>query len=430
MNDHSNITTMAANDRLSNEYPKNGDLLQQHVKFPFSGLEANNPFLKAAMTERLATWDDSDHSKRGIPTPELIRAYEEWGKGGFGVILSGNTFGQFQYLEAKRNPIMAGNEPERMEAFKKMAKAAKAHGSLYIVQLSHGGRQVPAEITAYPVAASEARLTHMSGNDVTSNFGQPNALDQEGINTVIREFADAAKYAYDSGADGVQLHGAHGYLLSGFLSPSTNNRTDKYGGSLENRSRIIMEILDAVRAKVSDPKFLLGIKLNSVEFQQGGFGPEECRDVCTKLEEKSVDFIELSGGSYESLAFQHRRESTVKRESFFLEWSDIVRQGVKKAQIYVTGGFRTAKAMADALEARSCVGIGLARPVCQEFDLPKQILEKKVASSRKSIIGEDNFLMANAVCCYQIKQVGEGHKPVDTLDKAALDPVLKELGLA
>lgn len=420
-------------DRLVQEIPKDLKVLNEPIHFQHSGLKAPNRLLKAAMTERLCTYDDDEPTKRGIPTPELIKLYEEWGRGGFGVILSGNTFGQYQHLEAKGNPIMRGSEPERREGFKKVAAAAKAHGSLYIIQLSHGGRQVPSAITAYPVGASEVQLTKMSGRDVTGGFGKPTALDQAGIDEVVEDFANAALYAYETGADGIQLHGAHGYLLASFLSPSTNKRTDKYGGSLENRSRIHFEIIDAIRKKVPDPKFLLGIKLNSVEFQEGGFGADECRDVCSRLEAKGVDFIELSGGTYEELAFgpsrHEKRDSTKQREAFFLDFADIIRSGVKTAQVFVTGGFRTAQGMIDAVQSGSCVGAGLGRPVCQEVDLPNKLLKGQVASSRKSLIPEDKFLVANSVCCYQLKQIGEGKQPVDTLDEAQLQPVLKELGL-
>lgn len=416
-------------DRLTND-PVDVSILKEKVHFAHSNRDAPNRFLKAAMTERLSSYDEDVPEKRGIPSDELIRVYEEWGRGGFGVILSGNTFGDYMNLEAKRNPIMRGDEPERFEQFKKMAAAAKAHGSIYITQLSHGGRQTPADINPYPVSASDVRLAKMSGNDVTARFGQPTQLTVDQIKEVVTNFANAAEYAYKTGSDGAQLHSAHGYLLAQFLAPSTNKRTDQYGGSLENRSRIHFEIIDAIKQRVTDPSFILGIKLNSVEFQEGGFTPEECRDLCTRLEAAGIDFIELSGGTYEELAFFHKRESTKNREAFFLEFADIIRSGVSKASIWVTGGFRTANAMVKAVESKSCEGVGLGRPVCEEFDLPKKILDGKVYSSRKSLIPEHDFMKANGVACKQIAQVGAGQKPTDSLNEAELTPVLKELGFA
>lgn len=127
------------------------------------------------------------------------------------------------------------------------------------------------------------------------------------------KFAYAADFSHRAGFDGVQLHGAHGYLLAQFLSSTTNNRTDEYGGPLQNRARIIYEIIEAIRTRVKDPKFSIGIKLNSVEFQKGGFQPEECHEVCTRLEELGLDFVELSGGTYEDWRMGHR-ESTIARE--------------------------------------------------------------------------------------------------------------------
>ncbi|CAO1620275.1 unnamed protein product [Sympodiomycopsis kandeliae] len=413
-------------DRLSNE-KVDVSKLAETVTFRHSGITAPNRFLKAAMTERLSSYDEKVLEKRGIPSDDLIRVYEEWGKGGYGVILSGNTFGDYINLEAKRNPIMRGDEPERFEQFKKMADAAKAHGSVYITQISHGGRQVPSDINPYPVSASDVHLNKMSGNDVSSRFGKPTQLTVDQIKEVVENFAKAAEYAYKTGSHGVQLHSAHGYLLAQFLAPSTNKRTDQYGGSLENRSRIHFEILDAIKKRVTDPKFILGIKINSVEFQEGGFTPEECREVCGRLEKAGVDFIELSGGTYEELAFSHKRESTVQREAFFLEFADIIRSGLSTASVWVTGGFRTAKAMVTAVESGSCEGLGLGRPVCEEFDLPKKILNGEVYSARKTLIDPNNFMAGNGVACMQIAQVGAGQKPVDTLNQAELDAAYQKL---
>lgn len=226
-------------DRLVTEVPKDIGVLSEPIKFPKSGLVASNRTLKAAMTERLCSYDADEPTKRGVPGPELIRVYEEWGKGGvsstrscatepdskpmlisapllatrasqFGLILSGNTFGDYINLEAKGNPIMVGDEPERLENFKKVAAAAKAEGALYIIQLSHGGRQVPYDVNPNPVSSSDVRLDKMSGNDVSSMFGQPTQLTVEEIKKVVDNFAKAAAYAHKTGADGVQLHSAHG----------------------------------------------------------------------------------------------------------------------------------------------------------------------------------------------------------------------------
>ena len=168
---------------------------------------------------------------------------------------------------------------------------------------------------------------------------------------------------------------AHGYLLAQFISQTTNRRKDKYGGSIENRARILIEIAEAVR-KRTKPSFSLSIKLNSVEFQDEGFQPEEAKHLCTILEDNGFDFVELSGGTYQEMAFEYKRESTRKREAFFLEWAELIALALKKTKVYVTGGFKTVGAMINALSA--CDGVGLARPACQEPRLPRDILSGKV----------------------------------------------------
>lgn len=367
--------------------------LGQPLKFEFSGLTAKNRFMKAAMTERLSTWDPSDLKKRGVPTPELINVYRRWGEGGFGVILSGNVMIEYDHLEAPGNLIIPIDEAaggKRFEAYKELAAAAKKEGSLFVAQLSHPGRQVSEDVQKHPISASDVQL---EGDVMGMRFAKPRPMEQKDIERVIEGFAHAAEYSHKAGFDGVQLHGAHGYLLAQFLAPSTNKRTDRYGGSLLNRGRIIMEIADAIKARVNDPSFSLGIKINSVEFQKGGFSPEDCASLCEELEKHGFDYVELSGGTYENLAFSHKRESTKKREAFFLEFADTIVPRLKKTKAYVVGGLRSTGAMVKALD--SVHGVSLARPIAHEFDLPTKILEGKVKSAIQYKLDEQDFGVTN-----------------------------------
>jgi 2,4-dienoyl-CoA reductase-like NADH-dependent reductase (Old Yellow Enzyme family) len=166
-------------------------------------------------------------------------------------------------------------------------------------QVSHPGRQVEARIQKNPVSASDV---HLDKEVMGLKFAKPRAATSEDIARFIEGWAHAAEYLEKAGYDGIELHGAHGYLLAQFLSPSTNLRTDKYGGSLENRARLIVEIAQEIRRRTS-PSFILGIKMNSVEFQEKGFQPEEAKELCSILEANKFDFIELSGGTYEALGF-------------------------------------------------------------------------------------------------------------------------------
>jgi len=387
--------------------------LAEPLKYAFSGQTASNRFLKAAMTERLSSWDPKDVPKRGVPSEGLINVYKRWGEGGYGQILTGNIMIHPEHLEAAGNPIIPKDAPfegERFEAFKKLATEAKKKGSLITGQLSHPGRQTPENLQPHPVSASNVQL---EGNAMGS-FGKPTALSKDGIKEIVDSFAHAAEYLHKAGYDGAQLHGAHGYLLAQFLSPTTNQRTDNYGGSLENRARIIYEIAEAIQSRVPDT-FSLSIKLNSVEFQEKGFSTEDCKDLCAQLEKHRFDWVELSGGTYQSLAFSHKRESTKKREAFFLEFCDIIVPALSKTKVYVTGGLRSTSAMVEAL--KTVHGIGLARPACWEFDIPNKLLSEKASAAMQTKLDEQDFGTTNVAAGTMIRQVSKDQEPIPLSDE-------------
>ncbi|KAI9680502.1 MAG: hypothetical protein M1817_003942 [Caeruleum heppii] len=384
--------------------------LQRHLHFEFSGQTAQNRFLKAAMTERLSSWDPVNHEARGIPSKNLINVYKRWGEGAFGMILTGNIMVDYDQLEAAGNPIIppqASFSDSRFDAFRELASESKKHGSLIVGQVSHPGRQCEDRIQKSPISASDVQL---EGRIMGMTFAKPHPASQEEIDRVIEAFAHSAEFLYKAGYDGIELHGAHGYLLSQFLSLTTNLRTDKYGGSLENRSRLIIEIAEAIRKRVPS-SFIVGIKINSVEFQDKGFDPEECRELCRRLESSRFDFVELSGGTYENLAFTHKRESTKQREAFFLEFAEVIAPALHQTKTYITGGLRTAGAMVKALG--SVDGIGLARPVCQEPRLPKDILSGRVKSAIEPHLDENDFAATNIAAGTQIRQMGKDQEPID-----------------
>lgn len=398
--------------------------LGKPLKFEFSGRTAKNRFLKAAMTERLSSWDPNDFEKRGIPSQELVNVYKRWGEGGFGQILTGNLMIFPDHLEAMGNPIIPATAPlsgPRFTAFQSLASAAKAHGSLIVGQVSHPGRQVESRIQPNPISASDIQL---SGNVMGMTFARPRAATTEDIASVIAGFAHAAEYLEAAGFDAIQLHGAHGYLLAQFLSPTTNQRTDQYGGSLENRMRLILEVAAACRERVS-PNFIIGIKINSVEFQANGFSQADARALVEALEAAKFDYVELSGGTYEQLAFGHKRESTRKRESFFLEFAEDIVKGLSKTKTYITGGFKTVGAMVKALDTVD--GVGLARPVCQEFDLPQLMLDGKVDGAVKMLLDDNDFGITNVAAGTQIRQVGKDERPIDLSVKENLERFMEDV---
>ncbi|KAB2578889.1 NADH-dependent flavin oxidoreductase nadA [Lasiodiplodia theobromae] len=399
------------------------------LTFPFSGKTAPNRFLKAAMSERLSSWSPTDLAARGIPSAALANVYRRWGAGGWGVVLTGNVMLALDQLEAVGSSVIprdaaptAGDA--RFEGFAAVARAAKesGDGSLLVAQVSHPGRQCESRIQKDPVSASDVQL---KGSVLGMTFEKPHAASAEEIRGFVDGFAHAAEYLEKAGFDGVELHGAHGYLLAQFLSETTNRRTDEYGGSLENRARLIIEIGQEIRRRTS-PSFILGIKLNSVEFQEKGFQPEEAKKLCALLEENKFDFVELSGGTYEQLGFKHERESSRKREAFFLEFADMIAPALTKTKTYVTGGFKTGAAMVDAL--KSVDGVGLGRPACQEPRLPKDLLQGKVQSAIQQRPPDNDFALSNVVAGSQMRQLGKDHEPIDMSDEENEKAFMKDLG--
>ncbi|KAH6656024.1 hypothetical protein BKA67DRAFT_562463 [Truncatella angustata] len=401
--------------------------LGEPLEFPVSKRSAINRFLNAAMSERLATYDAEDLSKRGIPGKELENLYRKWGEGKWGQILTGNVMIDPGHLEAPGNTIVPADAPfegERFEGFKAIATAAKAHGSLIVAQVSHPGRQVSDDVQKHPISASDVQLVSAA---MGKTYAKPRAATEEDIEKVIKGFTHTALYLEKAGFDGIQLHGAHGYLLAQFLSPTTNQRTDKYGGSLENRMRIILEIAASIKSKVSD-KFILGIKVNSVEFQDKGFTPEEAVILCQNLEKAGFDYVETSGGTYETNAFLHKKDSTRKREAYFIEFAEQIAKSVTSLKVYTTGGFKTVDGMVQALQS-GVHGIGIGRAAAQDFDLPTLLVSGKAKGVGKVAVDEDNLILRLTGAVLQINALAKNEKVPDLADPAEIQKIYAALGI-
>lgn len=401
--------------------PADRSRLAEPLTFHFSGRTAPNRFMKAAMTEQLCTYDPENHENNGIPTQNIERVYERWGRGGIGLILSGDVSISTSSLESVGDPAIPLDAPfsgPRFNGFAAMARAGKAHGSLMVAQVSHPGRLCV--FVDSPVSASEVEVSNNGKGDGIYKYPKPHAATKEEIRDLVKGFGHAAEFLYRAGWDGLELHGAHGFLMAQFLSPKTNKRTDEYGGSLDNRMRFILEIGREIR-KRTPPSFILGIKVNSVEFQDTGFVTTEARELCRHLEEESFDFIEITGGTYEKILMYHGwRESTKKREAFFLEFADQIVPGMTgKTKVYVTGGLRTVGGMVSALD--SVDGVGLGRPLCEEWFLCKDILEGKVDGAIIPDIPQTDFWLFLMAGNRQMRLVGMGAEPSELWRKDVVD---------
>lgn len=398
--------------------------LGKPLEFPFSKRTAPNVLMKAAMSERLASYSETDEASRGVPSKELTTLYRRWGAGQWGQIVTGNIMIHPGHLESQGNMVVPPDAPfegPRFEAFKEIAAAAKEHGSLVVGQVGHPGRQVSDEVQKHPISASDVQLvTPLLGK----TYAKPRAATREDIAGIVQGFAHTAVYLEKAGYDGIQIHAAHGYLLAQFLSPTTNQRTDEYGGSLENRMRLILEVAAAVKKAVS-PSFVVGIKVNSVEFQDKGFTPEEACVLCQKLEEAEFDYVETSGGTYESMAWTHKRDSTRAREAYFAEFADQIAKNLTRTKVYTTGGLKTVAGMTRVLEGVD--GLGIGRAACQEPELPLALLSGKAAGIMKYALDEDNLLARVIAGVVQIQKMAKGEEPDDLTNPEVCAQLLASL---
>jgi 2,4-dienoyl-CoA reductase-like NADH-dependent reductase (Old Yellow Enzyme family) len=336
------------------------------------GATLPNRLAKGAMTEGLATAE-------GVPTPELERLYRLWAEGGAGMLLTGNVQIDRDHLERPGNVVIDEKPSAELRAgLERWAKAGTSGGNHLWMQISHAGRQTPALVNKNPKAPSAVKVGLPGGQ-----FGEPVALTATEIHDLIDRFVATAVVARETGFTGVQFHAAHGYLLSAFLSPRANIRADEWGGPLENRARALIEIVKRARIALGKD-YPISVKLNSADFQKGGFAFEESVIVAGWLQDAGVDLIEISGGSYEQpkmmdMAGLEASEepvvaaSTAAREAYFVDFAKTMKASVS-VPMMVTGGFRTRAAMMRALETGGADLIGIGRPMCADPDGPKQLL--------------------------------------------------------
>lgn len=337
-----------------------------------SGVRLPNRIAKAAMSEALGDGDNS-------PDERIVTLYRRWAKGGYGLLITGNIMVDRAHLGEPGN--IAIEDDRDLPALTSWTKAAHDGGAVIFAQVNHPGRQSNLlNIGHTPVAPSAVALA-LPGAAV------PRELSSVEIEDIIDRFATAAVVCEAAGFDGVQIHAAHGYLVTQFLSPLTNLRDDEWGGDQARRMRFLIEVVRRVRTRVS-PGFAVSVKLNSADFQRGGFSEDDSRAVVAALAQEAVDLIEVSGGNYESPAMSGSAASSTRaREAYFLDYARSVRDAAGAVPLAVTGGFRTRSGMQDALTAGDCDVVGIARPTVTTTDAADAILKGRAATLATHEIG-------------------------------------------
>ncbi len=403
-------------------------ILKDKITLP-CGAQIKNRICKAAMTERIAFADNYTNQRH-------LNLYKKWADGDIGILLTGNVQVDKNHLEGPANVcIEEDTYAEQLPLLRKWAEEGTRNNTHLWMQISHAGRQTPGEINQSPKAPSSVQLK-IPGR----NYGIPSALTTEEIQEIIKKFTFVAKIARETGFTGIQIHSAHGYLLSEFLSPDINLREDEWGGTVENRSRIHVEIIKSIRREVGED-FPISVKMNSADFQKGGFSPDDSIQVAKIIEAAGVDNIEISGGTYEQPRLlgldnvsinpdrsEVRKESTIAREAYFLEYAEKIKKNIQ-IPLMVTGGFRTKQGMEDAIKSGACEIVGVGRPLCANPYAIKEMFEGKTdhlpiyektlslgpwilsPSSPFRIIQALNAFGAQAWFYQQIKRMGDNKLP-------------------
>ncbi|GAA6139216.1 NADH:flavin oxidoreductase/NADH oxidase family protein [Arenicella sp. 4NH20-0111] len=371
-----------------------------------NGATIKNRLCKAAMEENMAEYGQ-------LPGQQLCALYRQWSEGGAGLLLTGNVMVSPNALTGAGGVVLQNDEHIRL--FEAWAKAGTQNGNHFWMQISHPGRQIYANLDEQGLSPSDVALD--LGN-FSKMFAQPRALLDDEITDIIQRFARTASLAERSGFTGVQIHGAHGYLISQFLSPLVNRREDKWGGSLENRARFLFEIVNAVRATVA-PTFCVSVKLNSADFQKGGFDAHDAKWVVSELNHMGVDLIELSGGSYESPAMQGNPadNSRGKREAYFIDFAREI-AAVVDVPIMVTGGITRKQVAEQALAESGALPavqmLGIATALAYHSDLPNEWRDGRLQEVDLPRVEWKNrtlgALATMALTKHQLSRVSKGQK--------------------
>ncbi|KAL5585974.1 hypothetical protein FOBRF1_015844 [Fusarium oxysporum] len=348
------------------------------------GLVLKNRLVKTGMSEKMA--------QNLSPSANHRALYKRWAQGGWAALITGNIMVSDQYLGSNEDVAVTGTTSNLLKSWSQWTAVTKNQNCHMIAQLNHPGRQSSIgagkrSIFAKTIAPSAIPI-HLGDNTVAKLirmlvFGTPRAMTRHEIDVVIAQFTEAARLAYQAGFQGVEVHAAHGFLLSQFMSSNSNQRDDEFGGSTDKRVELVLRIIRSIRKEV--PKsFCVGVKINSADFKDEEGMAQMLRQI-ELIQQEEIDYINLSGGSFEdpqmmstnsSLQPSSTRSRSI-REGFFLRTSEEIRRRFPDLTLLVTGGFRSRNGIAGALDSNACDLIGLGRPAVKYPELPSQIMFSK-----------------------------------------------------
>ena len=353
-------------------------------KTELAGMRLKNRIVRSATYDGFA--DNNGHM-----TEKVYQIYENLAKGGVGTIITGLTFvSDFEGAYPGQEGIY---DDTFINEYQKLTEMVHQYDAKIIMQLVSNGSQARVSPNSGKVVWGPSAVEDLAYK-IT-----PQEMTKEDIAFVQKAFADAADRAKKSGFDGIQIHAAHGYLLNRFLTPYYNRRTDEYGGNQEDRSRMVLEIYEAIRNRVG-PDYPVFIKINCEDFFEQGMTFSDCKYVCNKLAELGIAGIEISGGTPASRPNEgFSRQVLSEQESYFKKYADEIAQETKMPVILV-GGNRNVKGLTEVLNSTAIEYIALCRPFICESDLVNRWLED-AAVPAKCLSCNKCFTGSGTVCIFK-----------------------------
>ncbi|MEO5355708.1 MAG: NADH:flavin oxidoreductase [Nitrospirae bacterium YQR-1] len=357
-------------------------------KYNLGTMELRNRMVRSACYEKMA---DDD----GFVTDMILNLYRDLAAGGVGLIISGNTLVHRSGFTV--NKILCIYDDKYVDGLRKMADIVHKEGGRIALQLTHGGRQsVPALLDDnQPIAPSAVYEPFMKA--------LPREMTEDEIWEIINAFASAAKRAQQAGFDAVQIHGAHGYLVSQFLSGYTNRRTDAWGGDEERRFRFVGEMVKAIRKEVGNT-YPVYIKMNYDDYLPGGLTLPEALRIAKRLQSAAIDSIEVSTSMYESKVKTARPKILTPPDEAYNRMAAMEFKKTVSVPVMLVGGVRSKAVAEDILKQGHADLLSFGRPLIRQPDLPNLFKQGKETADCISCNGCMNYMKLDYVKCVQINK--------------------------